>query len=409
MKKYFLTALLMGLVPALHASDLNQELRSNPGNVAMVPQVKEAAPPAINPQKILDDFKTDPANYEAKGGVFGIFSAVVPKIEAVEGLFHALAKGHEEYKDQTEKRLADLSQQLQVTNNALKDSDAIRQALGEKQKDFDSLAAKMRALEEELTAAQSRAHLLKTKEQGLLLEASKKDAAHALESARKTFLESENLHLKKIIAELAANEQEIERILAENRDHEESLQIKTEGTQELDETQQRIKAVLERNKGKIVKLQGEKASFEASKLETEDRIQKLQKAIEANDYYTQILSMINNKDASDDNLALFMWSVTNVLGTDLDELSKGREIRLIQRLIEVSRPYKNHDHRYRHNDLTEMYMRNYRTLGNLFVKKGLTWGGDPLDFNECLHKGSSFEANSKEMARLAQEKLSKRN
>lgn len=211
--------------------------------------------------------------------------------------------------------------------------------------------------------------------------------------------------MRKLVAELAANEQEIARLFAENNDHSEALEVQTSDANEISETKRRINAVLDRNKERILELQRTKETLEISKRSTEEKIQRLEQAIEANDYYTQILKMVRNRDVSDNDLALFIWSVKTVQGMDLDQLSYGRELRLIEVLINVSQPYGR-----RPDGLSaSKYPNRHRVLGNLFVPRGLAWEGVPFDINTCRYVGSEFEKSSTDIAHYAQQKLGKPN
>lgn len=377
-------------------------LAVSPAPVA-IPVPARALPASIDSRSEITKLTSDPSNFENKGGfAFGILSEKALKLDAVEAQL-SIVSGH--YNDLRVYNAA-LLRQLEIANGGLKDVDAIRRALKETQEKFDREKAEKDALADKLRAVEARANYLKDEEEKLLLEADRKDAAMALEKARKEFLEKENLRLRKIIAELEANAKIVTSLLVENNDYERTLQdLRGDDPVELEKTRQSIRKIVDENAKKIRELQETNKALALKEQETREKIKKLEKAIEANDYYTLILKKIKDRDVSDDELSLFIWSIRTVQGADLDQLSEGRGVRLIEALIDVSRPY---DSRPSRGQITfEFTDAHFRKLGNLFTPRGLAWIGVPLNLADCRHQGSQFERNSASVARLAKAQLGK--
>jgi hypothetical protein len=426
MKKYLLAASFLVTISTVNAS--LQE------GAAEQHRAQVRAEPTIDLTPVINSFRNDQQNYAVQGRTFGGFGGVnalkpdaidVTLLPAVQAALQKYKTDQREFfqaqleeKDrqhaaalqkQKEENAAALKKQQDdnaATNTAarevLQNMSGISKALTEAQEERDQLKQRLQTTEGELTAAQGRATVLKQKEDTLLLESDKKDAAAALEAARKRLLQDENTTLKRLVAEIAANAAEEGKLLRENDDNASSLNIQTGSTEEIEAAKAQILGVIESNKAKIQQLQAAKATLEKSKEETEVKVKKLEKAIEENDYYTQISNMIMNRDVSDDDLALFINSVKTIVG-NLDELSEGRDERLVVKLIHVSLPYGPRPEKY-----APCFEGNkrFRTLGNLFTPRGLAWVGVALDLNECHHAGSKFDTKSSKIASYAKKLMS---
>lgn len=184
MKKYLLIGSFILMSSTLQASDRPlEDAQSSSPNRSLPLSAVEAASiqttaslPSLDAQRVLADFRTNPQNFASTGGIMGFFAQQAPTMQAVEALFQTFDRYY-----------SDLRRQLEVANAALQETDAVRRALAEVQLQRERLDTANKILEEEVTAAKSRASLLKAKEETLLLEASKQSAALALEQARKNF------------------------------------------------------------------------------------------------------------------------------------------------------------------------------------------------------------------------------
>ena len=393
MKKYLLTtgfALLTSIAMAMDAPNDDEKL-TPPLNLQ-----------PINVKQEIDLFRTNSENYEVKGGIpgLGIFSASTVKMGAVESL---LAMHSDNYNL--------LLKQLEVANEQLRNMAAVSRALEEAQKQRDIEAKKRQEAEEHLHESSITIQLLKRSGEAILLESSQKDITIRLNEERKELLENKNKELKQILLELAENAHEIETLLNDNKLYE--MNPSLINSSKIEETTAALKRMMEKNLKRISELRARNNSLEKSKEETKETIEQLNQALEANDYYTQILKRINDKSIPDDNLALFIFSVCNMQGMDLDELSKDRDERLIEALIKVSRPeqQKPKESEYekaRRGGKTNFskYENRFRLLGNLFVPGGLTWIGEPLDLTTCIYEGSEFAKSAGKMAKTAKQQLS---
>lgn len=349
-------------------------------------------PPTVDPTQVKKEFKENPRNYEKKGGFLGgFFSEPALKEESVEALIDSCLEQNKVLRDQ-----------VVLATRSLESMGALQRALQEAQQNLDREVSAKRELEERLRATEARAKFLKADQESLLLEGSKKDAASLLDQARKRFLEAENLQLRQIIADLAGNASELEALLAANRDYERTLLVLTGTAEEIEQTRLSIHKVMDQNKVKITDLQEKYKALAQLERETKEKIQKLEQAIEANDYYTQIAKKIKDSRVSDEDLALFIWSVKTVQGVDLDELSVGHDDRLIEMLINVSKPYQPRPF----GTVTCTYEGRIRMLGNDFVPGGLVWNGVPFQIKDCKYSGSKFEQRTQELARTARQKFS---
>ncbi len=342
-----------------------------------------------------DAFFGDRSNYRRAGG--GMFSAgeSVLKEDAVKTYAQRLLEENQHLKA--------TQQLIETSTQALTTKGVIEMALAKDQTSNEELEAQLQELKAQLAAEQSRVKLKDTKEQALLLEANQHTAALALETRRAEVLEEEKTRLKKIIADITAKEQEIASILRRNAEVGEA-QDSTNPPEEADPNQ--IDQVIESNKLEIERLQADQAKLEEDRKKSAAKVAKLEKVIEANDHYTKILNMIQDQEGvTDDELALHMWSVCSFLGTDLDKLSEGREVRLIEALIRVSRPRaaRPTDTSQITYDFDEKGCKRY--LGNKFVDTRLGWSGPPLDMSKCTWGASAFFQTAEQLADLAKKNL----
>ncbi len=342
-----------------------------------------------------DAFFGDRSNYRrASGGMFSAGESVL-KEDAVKTYAQRLLEENQHLKA--------TQQLIETSTQALTTKGVIEIALAKEQTRNEELETQLQELKAQLAAEQSRVKLKDTKEQALLLEATQRTAALALETRRTEVLEEEKASLKKIIADIAAKEQEIALILKRNAEVGEAQNL-TDTSEEADSVQ--IAQVMQSNLQKIERLQADRAKLEEDRRESATKVAKLEKAIEANDHYTKILNMIHDQEGvTDDDLALHIWSVCNFLDTDLDKLSEDREVRLIAALIHVSRPRKARptDDSQIIYDFDERGCKRY--LGNLFVAGNLSWVGTPIDMSKCTWESSDFSRNAGQLATLAKNKL----
>lgn len=349
---------------------------------------KIVVPNVVDARAILKTFADDPKNFESKGGIgFGILAETAPKMTSVGELFTMMTQHFNE-----------LRAQLLIAKAGLENVDAVRKALKEAQAQREHEAEERKKLEDRLRASEARNNLLISDRESLLLETNKKDAALILEAERKRFLEAENIELRRIIAEFEANAKQEAELLSANQDHERSLQKLTGEPSEIARTRESISRVMDENREKIRALQARNKILEQLEATTRAKIKKLEQAIEANDYYSIILKKIRDERVSDQDLALYIWSVATIVG-NLDQLSEGRDIRLIEALINVSKPEGNRP--LGHTG----YQDCFRHLGSLFVPGGLAWRGNPIDINACRYVGSQFQQNAASLAAIAKSKL----
>jgi hypothetical protein len=275
----------------------------------------------------------------------------------------------------------------------------IEKALENQQKDNETLKLRheeqqkeINELKEKLKLSTTQTQFLEESKKNTLIKLNTRESSLVLQEDRNKLLEEENLNLKKIIVNITEREQEINRLLSDVKEQEEMKEI--EGLEEL--------AKINRNKIEILKK--EKESLLSLKLKKEEDIKSLEKRIIENDYYAQIKNMIENRNVSDDELSLKIYSICNFLNTDLDDLSKGRK-RLIQILVKVSKPPESlpkSDERWeKYYGIKGLYVDRFRLLGNLFTPRGLGYDG-PLDWEHTKYKGSKFEKKSQELGKTAQ-------
>lgn len=404
-KNLFLIALTLICPAVIAAENLDaksgeEAALSKVTNEIVVPSSQRVLPESLSSTSALSELKSDPGNFEAKGGVAGLFSesalseqAILKKLSDVTEFYNDLKRHH-----------GVLLTQLGVANESLRGMQALQRALEEAQQQRDKEVLAKETLESRLKAAEARATFLKEKEEKLLLESDRKDAAMVLEKARKEYLEKENLLLKEIIAEFAANAKKVESLLAENSDYNQILQASKDDAVDVENTRQGIRKVVEENEKMIRELQEKNRVLANHERETREKISKLEQAIKENDHYTLVLEKIRDRRVKDEDLALYIWSIRTVIGADLDQLSQGREERLIEALIRVSKPYDQRP--YGH--VTCTYEGCFRTLGNQFVSGGLVWVGTSFDLRDCTYEKSKFARTSTDVARFAKDQLSRK-
>ncbi len=291
-----------------------------------------------------------------------------------------------------------------AASQALAQMNVLTTALSEAQAERDALKGKVSTLEEDLAAASARTVLFQKQEEALLLEASKSKETAALEKMRIDMLERQKEHLQKTISDIEVKEQEIAALLRETGDNESARDAITGSGDESEAAKLRINAVIDRTKETIKRLRSEKEQLESSKKEIEESNSRLQQAIRVNDYYTQILDMINDRSVSDARLALFIWSIKNIQDRDTDQLSEGKPQRLIEALLEVTHPFGD-----RPADFNPDYENCFRTLGNYFIPESegkLVWkGGTPIDTEKCHDEDAEFWKKGAEWEQHAESDL----
>jgi hypothetical protein len=408
MKKYLLTVGLAFLIPAVIGMEGYEQDREG------------SSPPLtpINAQQEMQQFTNNPENYEYKGGLplLGIFAAQTPKMGAVGALFENQVQNYNMLLEQHH----GLLEQLKVANEALQNMSTLQRAIkeahesadNEKEK-YEKEAAARHEAESQLIAARALNAHFKQEQTELLSKISQQDVTLGLNQARQKLLEERNLQLTNVISDLSSHQREIEALLSENNDFQTALENLTGEPEAIEEVRKSIAARIDKNREKITELKVKCEKLDALKTEKEQEVEGLKKAIEANDYYTQILKMIKEQSVTDDELALFMFSVQRIQGVDLDELSEGREKRLIEVLIRVSYPNSEPPAQSAYNSIPEGctfisrdHPGRFRRLGNDFIPSGgLGWIGKPLNLAECIFPGSKFEKNSVTLVAAAKKTL----
>jgi len=388
-----LAAVVTTPAPSLIAAG-HQHNRDDLISSSSVPASRQL-PQRIDADRALADRMQDPQNVHKVGGLLGTGFFGTPTLtpQALEVAFRAVTSDHNALID----RLGTLEESLRGVG-------AVQRALAESQKREEETRAQLKESQNALQAEQALTKLMKTRQSALLSEAKLKDANSALDKARLEELARERAALKTLVSEYEKNVAEIERLVQENADREASLpppQSSGSETSKPDESIERLRAsileVMANNREKIATLTAKNALLEREKNETEARVDLLQSAVKAHDHYTIILEMIHDKEISDKKLALHIFSVKNVIGKNLDELSEGREKRLIEAIILISRPYAQ---RPKKGEFTYDYDAKgcWRHLGNLFVKNGLAWEGPSLDLTKCTYDKSTFKNKAESLA-----------
>ena len=398
---------------------------------AVASSSKIQLPPETPVKDILANLEENPDNRKKYGGVFGYFAEEGPSPSAVQDALQNLAREN--------KKLRKLCLRLQSTNALLEQNNAdlrlqvttagqssefapnllrqIRDLQAQvDQKEAEKLALKEleRQADDRAMVAESRAELLKEKELALMSEVSVKDATILINQKRAELLNAELEELKKTVEALQESDRQLGILRGENNDLKEMQERNKKKLQELSSEnteykalqaeQERIQRVLKEKEAKLHEVEKENVVLKQAEQENGAKVTKLKQATKANDYYTQILEMIKNPKVSDDELALFIMSVQIVQKRDLDQLSDGRKMRLIEALINVSKPYEQRPV----GSVTCEYHGRFRTLGNKFTPNGLGWNGTPLQFSECTFKGSEFEKSSATVSAYAMRQLNKK-
>lgn len=339
---------------------------------------------APNVDEIMRLFRTDPTNFEKKGGLAGWLAADAPKEEAIKAYFGMLVQQNH-----------DLRAQLSVSNGAAQNADAVRRSLKETQDQLDKEKLLREQTEMDLVAQKEINRVVEKKRQELLSGLNNAKLLLTVEQQRKEEIELKNRALSNLVSQITTMVGEIEALENATANLEEAKALPQEGTsEEISLRLGRITKVIEQNKLQLERLRSEKINLEKRQLETEAQIEALKQRIKENDYYVQILEMIKDRNVSDEDLTFKIVCICTFLETNLDILSEGRE-RLIEVLLDHSLP-KSKRPTTIPNPLPVGYVMlgdiedRFRYIGNDFGQE-LDWYGLPMDYSKSRHIGSPFE------------------
>ncbi|MBM3633140.1 MAG: hypothetical protein FJX03_05505 [Alphaproteobacteria bacterium] len=351
---------------------------------------------APNADEIMRLFRTDPTNFEKKGGLAGWLAADAPKEEAIKAYFEMLVQQNRDLRDQ-----------LNVSNGAAQNADAVRRALKETQDQLDRERAIREQKEHELIAQQEINRVVEKKRQELLSGLNNAKLLLTVEQQRKEEVEVKNRALKAVMSQIAAMVQEIEALESSTADLKESKNLPQEGTsEEISIRLGRITKIIEQNNTQLERLKSDKRNLEKRQIETESQIQALKQRIKENDYYAQILEMIKDRSISDEELTFRIICICTFLETNLDILSEGRT-RLIEELLDHSLPRSERPNNIP-NPLPQGYVElghienRFRYIGNDFGQE-LDWYGEPMDYSQSRHVDSPFEKKQGQVKNQAKE------
>lgn len=322
-------------------------------------------------------------------------------------------------------QLSQTSQKLQESSAVFENAAAVQRALEEQQVRADKSEQDLNRLKLHYQALELKLEEEKEKTQSLLIAKNTAERDLLLKQKRAETLESLNEEKTRIIEQLQHVQQEKDKLLESKKLLENLLrrklnldssreEISPEELEKLIEAQETcakeelrsLRNLIEEEKRKEFKLQQQIERLAEEQVKNEERIKVLTHTIYLSENPYEYLERLINLPAaefSDENLACEIMLVVHREKKDLDELTPSGKKRLIEVLIDRTRPYQRtyDDHNRRRSDKIipggendRAYKGRDRELGNVFIKGGFGFGGSPVDMNACRYKGSQFERNA---------------
>jgi hypothetical protein len=397
MKKTLIALSLILSISSIYAAEKPNEDREEKSAASSTLSSSSNTQQFESLDQLMQRFSSDPTNYEKKGGFGGWWAEDAPKQESIKAFLGMLVQYNQ-----------DLRQQLQISNGAVQNADAVKRALDETQKKLDAETDARKQKEAELVAEQERNKLLEHKRQELLSGLSNSKLLIEVEKQRKEEAEIKARFLKDTLAQISAKVSQIEELEKETLELEESKLLPQEGSaQEIGIRLGRITLIIKQKREKLEDLKKEKEALELRQAETAKQIEELQQRINENDYYQQIADMIPNRAVMEADVKFHIVCICTFLQTDLDKLSEGRPS-LIGLALDYTLPRTPRPEMFPPVHLEEGQVilqnveRRFRDFGNDFGQV-LGWVGPPMDKSKLKHRGSPFEAQQKQVEAQAKD------
>lgn len=316
---------------------------------------------------------------------------------------------------------AEIFSQSAATEKALKEE---QERTNQLRQELSRLKFQQQALELALDVEKEKTHGLltakNTAERDLLIAQKRCETLESLKEEKERIIQQlqhvqqEKAELEKqknLFENLLKRKLELDRPLGEINPTEMEKLIEAQEAQAKEELK-KLRDLIEEEKIKEVTLQQQIKRLEEEKIKNEKRITELSKSIHLseNPYeHLKILIELPAAEFSDKNLACEFMLIMTRTGKNLDELTPEGKKRLIEILLDRTRPYQsrydeyNNRRRNERDKITPGGENDYayrgcdRELGNAFIPGGgfgLNGYGNPLNVSSCGYKGSQFERNA---------------